>query len=405
MDSQQIAFVGIMAAIAVIALLAFFILLIARASVARHSSGNGVRLVYQPRWYEFVLALLVLAVVAGGLIWQVPLWERAPAPEASDSSEIAGANETEAAASDIDETNGTGSDAAAPPDRADVSPDLGDGQADGREGAFVTVMLIAAAVGFIAFVVFLFGHGLNSGRPSGVAASGTADHATVTDAVARDTVEAPSTARLLGLLAFVLLVLLVGWAYLDPIQRNDLVENLIYPAAMAVTLVLLFDKASREWVTKGAAETVREWLFCDALAVFLLLGYLNLRQWQPAEEQAYAAMFWDIVYIATLYFTFWLVDRKHTTLRFLFAYGFIVLAPVLLLIWRHAHDVSGMAATSWWETIWPCFLLTVLFFVFEIVLIIASRETPRHGVGAVKDLVFFIMYGVLLLIAIPEAAA
>ncbi len=56
-------------------------------------------------------------------------------------------------------------------------------------------------------------------------------------------------------------------------------------------------------------------------------------------------------------------------------------------------------------TIWPVFLLALIFLVFEIILLIASRETEHHGIGGAKDGVFFILYGILLLIANPGVAA
>ena len=35
--------------------------------------------------------------------------------------------------------------------------------------------------------------------------------------------------------------------------------HLIYPAALGVALVLLFDKATRGWSAKGGGDTAREW--------------------------------------------------------------------------------------------------------------------------------------------------
>lgn len=76
-----------------------------------------------------------------------------------------------------------------------------------------------------------------------------------------------------------------------------------------------------------------------------------------------------------------------------------------MLIWRAVLGVVAPEGQSWWETIWPVFLLALIFFVLEIILLIASRDTERHGIGGAKDAIFFILYGIALLSAIPEVAA
>ena len=219
----------------------------------------------------------------------------------------------------------------------------------------------------------------------------------------------PSAVRLLGLLALALGFLILNWAWLDRDTQYAVMVEMLYPAALAVALVLLIDKASRAWATKGTAETVREWLFCDAFTLLLVIAWLNLRQWQPGEDEAYAGMFWDVVAIALFFLAFWIVDRKRTRLRFLLAYLYVALLPILLMIWRGVQTAGvgeeAVEAALWWESLWPCFLLTVIFLVLEIILLVGARDTPRHGIAAAKDTVFVALYAVLLLVAIPEAVA
>ena len=63
-----------------------------------------------------------------------------------------------------------------------------------------------------------------------------------------------------------------------------LIIQLIYPASLGVTLVLLFDKATRTW-GKGRRRVVREWLFCDLLVFLLVVAFFNCAHAKP---EAYA---------------------------------------------------------------------------------------------------------------------
>lgn len=223
------------------------------------------------------------------------------------------------------------------------------------------------------------------------------------EVAAPPTVETPSATRLVGLVLLGIAFLLLNWIYVERAQQFALMLYVLYPAGFAVALVLLLDKATRGWSIKTPGESAREWMFCDAIVFLLILGVLNLHGSQAGEN--YASLFWDFLHIALFYFTFWLLDRKVTRYRFLVAYGYLIVLPVLLLIWRVVQDVPVPEELSWWSTIWPFFSLAIIFFVLEIISLVATRETENQSVPLVKDAVFFVIYAILLIVAIPEAAA
>ena len=353
MDSRSAAFVWVMVAIAVVGVAAFLIYLLAR--YLRPEDGEApeqapVRT--GPRWYEYVLAVALLALVVAVLIWQ--LAEGGP-----------------------------------------LGLEAADWRAGDRSAVFFWFMVVLAAAALVAFAIFALTRIPRRER----AATATAEAA----GQPAGAVETPSGARLLGLLLLGLAFLLLNWIYLERSQQFAVMLELIYPASLAVALVLLFDKATRGWSVKGVAETIREWLYCDAIVFLLILGFLNLRQSQAGE--AYAAMFWDFLFIALFFFVFWLVDRKLTRYRFLVALGYLIALPILLLIWRVIQEVPEAEAISWWSTIWPFFGLAVIFFVLEIISLIVAAASQRQAVPAIKDAIFFVLYGILLIIAIPEAVA
>ncbi len=353
MDTRSIVFLEVMAGIAVIGVLAFLVFLVTRYA-ARPAGGDGAPRPDRvgPAWYGFLLAGIVLVIIALVLVWQF-----------------------------------------LPFDGAAATPDWRD---EPRALVFFIVMLALAVLGLAAFLIVVISQNLRGPRaalpPREIAAGAAAEP-----------VETPSAARLLGLLGLGIAILLLNWTYLAPEGEYGLMVGLIYPAALAVALVLLFDKASRRWSTKGAAESVREWLLCDAAVFLLVLGYLNLRQ--SAAGADYTAMFWDLLHIVAFFFIFWLVDRKVTRYRFLVAYAYLIGLPILLLIWRATQGVAATEGLGWWSSIWPFFILAIIFFALEVIALIAAREQQRHTVPAVKDAVFVAAYAILLLIAIPEAAA
>lgn len=289
------------------------------------------------------------------------------------------------------------------------SRDAGGWRGGAAADVFLAAMLAAAAAGLLVFLVYLLtrlpprrARGGDGGAPEG-------------------TVESPAGVRLLGLALLALLFLLTAWIYAPPALDYALAAHLLYPAAFALALVLLFDKAARAWAVKGPGVSLREWLHCDAFAVLLVLGYLNLAA--NADPERYSALFWDTLHVALFVFAFWLVDRKLTRLRWLAGLAYATLLPVLLFAWRAAVSVTpeeeeaAAAVTaaaaaaavdpSWWSTPWPFIVLGLVACAVEIVVLAATgrdggerREHQGGGAGyIVKDAVFFILYGALLIAA------
>ena len=352
MDARAIGFLEVMITLAVVGVLSFLVYLVnqqgrrAAGTPAEAPSGGG-----GPRWYEFALATILLALAAAVLLWQLY------PPESG---------------------AGTG----------------GDWRGGARAQIFFAVM---ALVGVLALAVFLIVT-LSRGRraPPRPAVEVAADDPPVAAAGH----ESPVVARGLALLVLAFGFLLVNWLWVERAVQYDMMRHLVYPAVAALMLVLLWDKATRGWNEGSGAESFREWLFCDAFALLLVLGYLNLRGWDKAD--GYAALFWDLLALVLLLAVFWVVDRSRTRIRFLLAHAAIALLPVLLLIWRFVHEVAAPEEISWWSTIWPFLILSLVFFVLEIIAVVASAG--RGLLPALKDLLFVVLYAVLLIVAIPAAA-
>lgn len=307
------------------------------------------------RWYEFVLATLLAAVLAAAVVAAV-LWSR------------------------------------------------GAGGWRGETGGdvFLLVVLAIAAAAAAAFVVYLATRLPRRSAPGG---SGGEE--------GEEALESPAGVRLLGLALLFALFLIAAWVYAPPALAYALAVDLLYPAAFALALVLLFDKASRAWAVKSGAVSLREWLYCDAFAILLVLGYLNLAANAVPEE--YGALFWDALHVALFVFVFWLVDRKFTRLRWLAGLAYLTLAPVLLSLWRlmaaaPAEEAAPPSADpSWWSTPWPFITLGLVACAVEIIVLAAAGPTARGRADdarlegsagcIVKDAVFFVLYGGLLIAA------
>jgi hypothetical protein len=348
LEQRATIFVEVMIVIAVIGVLAFLIGLIVRLPQQAAANGKG-QAEPSPRWYEFTLALILLAAIAAFAIWLI----------SSGTHWVWG------------ET-------------------IEDWRSDDRTITFAAVMVALAIVGLVVSLVYAL---VQSSH--GTAAPGT---------VARRPAEAPagtaqappvpSPLRVLGLLVFVVAILLLCWIALAPAAQYGLIGQLIYPAALGVTLVLLFDKATRTWSVKPPAESFREWLLCDLLAFLLILAFLNLRG--APKPEAYSASFWDLLNVVLFFIAFWVIDRTAVRGRFLIGYGYLVVLPVLLLIWQ---SVLGVAApASWLASIWPFLILAGVFFVLEAVTLVASSG-ERQTLPAVKDTLFVVLYAVLLIVA------
>lgn len=356
MDDRSLIFLEIMIAMAAVGVIAFAVFLVTQYARRPRQAGADGAAAQSPQWYEFLLAAVALLVVVVILSWQ--LW-----PDA----------------------------------QSGLSTD--DWRVGSQSPVFLSVMAIVAAIGLIGFVIFAFVRGGQPSRPTTIHATPPAASQTGEQEAAVH--ESPSAARLLGLLLLGVAILLVCWAYVPTALQYTLMSTMIYPASLAVALVLLFDKATRAWSVKSAAASVREWILCDALVVLLILGFLNLLA--SASGETYSVLFWDFLFVALFFLMFWLLDRKETRYRFLLVYGFVTLIPILLLIWRTILEVPVPETLSWWSTIWPFFILGIIFFVLEIISLIATRDSDQHLVPAIKDGLFVVIYGIFLLSAIPDA--
>ena len=339
-----------MVVVAVIGVLAFLIGLIVRAPQRQQAAGSGSGQPPQaPQWYEFTLALILLVAIAAFAVWLI-----------SNSREWAW-GET-----------------------------IGDWRTDTRAIVFAAIMVALGVIGLVVSLTYTLAQ--TSRRPVPRRPKEVLPETTPTSAAAAST---PLALRVLGLLALALAVLLLCWIDLSPAEQYGLIAQLIYPASFGVALVLLFDKATRAWGTKGSAETAREWLLCDMLIFLLVLGFLNLRS--VTKPEAYGGSFWDILNVVLFFAVFWLLDRSSSRSRFLVGYGYLIVLPLLLLIW---DAVQGIAApASWWGSIWPFLILAVVFFVLEVVTLVSSTG-ERQTLPVVKDALFVVIYGILLIIAL-----
>ena len=269
----------------------------------------------------------------------------------------------------------------------------GDWRGDTAGDVFLVAMLAVAAGAAIAFIVYLVVRASRRSAPRRSDETGEGD-----------AIESPAGVRLLGLALLAALFVVTAWVYTPPALAHALVANLLYPAAFALALVLLFDKASRAWAVKTGGVSFREWLHCDAFTILLVLGYLNLKSNAVPEE--YSALFWDALHVALFVFVFWLVDRKFTRLRWLVGLAYLALLPVLLWIWRLALGIAAPEEQSWWSTPWPFIVLGVIACAVEIIVLAATGrgESDRSDGTAghiVKDALFFVLYGGLLIAAAP----
>ena len=82
-----------------------------------------------------------------------------------------------------------------------------------------------------------------------------------------------------------------------------------------------------------------------------------------------------------------------------------ILMPILLMIWRIVLAVPEPEPQAWsfWSSIWPFFILGIIFFVLEIISLVAMGENEQQTVPAIKDGLFVVIYAILLLSAVPDA--
>ena len=345
-------FIEVMIAIAIVAVLTFIVSLIARTSRPQEATADGP--VAGPQWYVFVLAIVLLLVVAALLIWEL-------SPSAN--SQLA---------------------------RTGIAD-------DNRSLIFFIVMLVMGGIAVVGFLIYAFTRIRH--RPRNIGTEGT-ESAEIAAGAAAVPVATSTGGNLLGLFVLALGFLLLNWIYVPAAQQYALVLYLLYPASIAVALVLLFDKATRAWSAHGSGETIREWLFCDLIVFLLILGFLNLLQSEGGDK--YAAVLWDVINVVLFFFIFWIVDRTAIRVRFLIAYAYLIGLPILLLIWRAVQEVELPETLGWWSSIWPFFFLALIFSVLEIISLVASRDSDaRSAVPAVKDFLFVAAYAILLIVSVP----
>jgi hypothetical protein len=254
---------------------------------------------------------------------------------------------------------------------------------------FLVGMLLIGVVALTVFIVTTISRRFSTGRILGEEIQ--------TDISQLEPVRAPAGIRLLGLLVVAIAFLALNWIAVDKSNQYLLMAYLMYPATVGVALVLLFDKATRAWSAKRQGEPIREWIFCDGMVFLLFLSFLNLVNNGGTEN--YNVLFWDVLYVTLFFFVFWLVDRKVTRYRFLVAYTYFLIAPIMLFIWRIVRGVQLPETLSWWSTVWPFAVLAGIFMIIEIIALSVTRGSNRQAGGAIRDVIFIVLYGVCLLVA------
>jgi hypothetical protein len=353
LEDRATIFVEAMAIVAVIGVLAFLIGMLTRVSQRQQAVDSGAGQSAQaPRWYEFTLAFILLAAIAAFAVWLI----------ANGREWIWG------------ET-------------------IENWQTDTRTIVFAAIMVGLGVIGLVISLAYGLAQSARRPQPSRSAA--------VIEPVPAAAAAAPmlSPAGILGLLALALAILLLCWIGLTLADQYELIAQLIYPASLGVALVLIFDKATRVWGTKGGAETIREWLFCDLMIFLLVLAFLNLRG--LAKPEAYASSILDILNLVLFFAAFWLIDRGAARGRFAAGYAYLIILPMLRLIWDTVQGVTP--ATSWWNSVWPFLILAGVFFVLEVVALVSSTG-ERQRLPLFKDVVFVLAYVILLIVAAKSHA-
>ena len=120
-----------------------------------------------------------------------------------------------------------------------------------------------------------------------------------------------------------------------------------------------------------------------------------------AKPEAYASSFWDILNVILFFAAFWLIDRTASRSRFLVGYGYLVILPVLLLVWNAVQGVAAPA--SWWGSLWPFLILAGVFFVLEVITLVTSTS-ERQTLPTLREALFVVLYAILLIIAVKSHA-
>ena len=73
------------------------------------------------------------------------------------------------------------------------------------------------------------------------------------------------------------------------------------------------------------------------------------------------------------------------------------------LLRRAMQGVPAAKDPSWWDTVWPLFFLGAIFFVLELIAVIASSDREKQAVPAIKDGLYVVLVGIVLIAAVPAA--
>jgi hypothetical protein len=196
------------------------------------------------------------------------------------------------------------------------------------------------------------------------------------------------------LLVLVLAVLLLCWIGLSAAAQYGLVVQLIYPASLGVALVLLFDKATRTWGTKGGAERTARMAVVRPPDISARPGFLNLRS--VAKPEAYAGSFWDILNVVLFFAAFWLVDRSAARSRFLVGLRLPGRPAAVAFDLGFRAGRCGSRFVVGLDVAFPH--SGGVFFILEVVTLISSTG-ERQTLPAVKDALFVVIYAILLIVA------
>ena len=179
--------------------------------------------------------------------------------------------------------------------------------------------------------------------------------------------------RIFGLLLLVVAIMLLCWIAL--------------PSAATIRSDRSTDLSGQPWRLAGAAVRQsdpdlgrqRRRRDVSRMAVLRSAGVsAGARIPQSAQRRQAGSLyrsFWDLLNIVLFFAAFWIVDRTAARGRFLFGYGYLVVLPVLLLIWNAVQGVAAPA--SWWASMWPFSSSPPCFFVLEAVTLVASTANAR----------------------------
>ena len=110
-----------------------------------------------------------------------------------------------------------------------------------------------------------------------------------------------------------------------------------------------------------------------------------------------------MLHLAAFFLVFWLLDRRLTRLRFLAAYLYLMLLPILLLIWRAMQGVPAAKDADWWEHDLAAVLPRRRLFRpgtdrrYRV-----ERPRDKQAVPAIKDgHLYVVLVGITLISAVP----